>query len=392
MARARARQLNATHYVAGGLRAAAGGCIRLGRVERRREQHAAAQAYAHLFPDGATASVVALPDGRYWMVAAQDGAVMSRGDRIHATRESAEQALRELQLQRSALRQVDGDAMLDRLVQTLDAASRLLPVDARWLGLPLPARLCGMGLLLLAAVAQVWSQARGPAAAPAAEPDAAAWQAAFDDWRGSVRVHKQAELQRVMQSLHRVPLFLRGWVLRQVVCAPQGNAWRCAAHFGRALPQATHEALAAAAPEGWSAEFQSLDLSLLRWSVEGDGATLASAPLPRRPARAFLESLQRVSPAFSELRLGPAAPLAAPAPRDAQGQPLPAAARPPSLPGLNTRVISIGGPMRSFGVLALQESAVAWTSFTLHVDAGKPSSLAASVLRGQLQGVLYELR
>jgi hypothetical protein len=176
------------------------------------------------------------------------------------------------------------------------------------------------------------------------------------------------------------------------VCAPQGKAWRCAAHFGRTLPQATHEALAVAAPKGWTAEFQSLDLSLLHWQVESDGLTLASGPLPSRPARAFLEGLQRVSPAFSESRLGLAAPLTMPAPRDAQGQLLPESSKPLSLPGLSSRLVSVGGPLRSFGVLDLRESVIAWTSFTLRVDAGKPSSLSHSVLRGQLQGILYELR
>lgn len=391
MARARARQLNATHYVAGGLRAASGGCIRLARRAGRGELHAAAQAYAHLYPDGAVGSVVELPDGRYWTVAAQDGAVMSRGDRIHPDGAAAEQAMAELRMLRPALRLIDGGQVLARLEQTLDSASRLLPVASRWGRLPW--LLCGSvaGLALALALPQAWDYARkradGPA--PSTGQDGQAWQTAFEAWRAGVRVHTPEDLRRLMGSLHRVPLSLRGWNLQRVSCAPEGAGWSCAAHYGRALPQATHDALAAAAPAGWRTEFESLERSALRWQVPGDGATLASAPLPRRPARRFIDSLQRVSSAFSELRLGPAAPVPLPAPRGAQGEPL---AMPSDLPGLGTRSLSITGPLRSFGVLALRDTVAAWTSFTLHVDAGRPSALAGSVLRAQLQGTLYELR
>ena len=384
MARTRARQLKATHYVTGGLRAAAGGCARLGRGVRRGELHAAAQAYAQLHAEGSVCSVLALPDGRHWLVAAQDGAVMSRGDHLYTSREAAEQALRELQAQRPALRLIDDAALLDLMLRSLDAGSRLLPVDTRWGSLPWPVRAGVLGAALFLLAPQAWERWRTyRAPAPSASDPSAARQAALDAWRESVRIHTPADLKRLTESLHRIPLALRGWTLQRIGCEPHGQDWRCAAHYARAQSQATFEAFAAAAPQGLKAEFEALDRSVLRWRVQGASTTLAKVELPRRPPQAFLGNLQRTYPAFSEIRLGlPVEPAVA------ANQAGPNAA---GLPGLRTRALSVSGPLRSFGVLALHSTVASWSSFTLRIDAGRPSALAGSVLFAQLQGTVYEL-
>ncbi|HEX7748590.1 MAG TPA: hypothetical protein VF445_07560 [Bordetella sp.] len=383
MARTRARQLKATHYVAGGLRAAAGGCARLGRGTRRGDLHAAAQAYAQLHAEGSVCSVLALPDGRHWLVAAQDGAVMSRGDHVYASREAAEQALRALQAQRPALRLIDDAALLDLISRSLDAGSRLLPVDTRWGSLPWPVRACALGAALFLLVPQAWERWRVyRAPAPSASDPVAARQAALDAWRESVRIHTPEDLKHLTQSLYRIPLALRGWTLQRISCKPQSQDWQCAAHYARARSQATFEAFSAAAPQGLKAEFEALDRSVLRWRVQGASTTLAKVSLPRRPAQAFLGNLQRTFPAFSEIRLGlPVEPAAV-------NQRGPGAA---GLPGLRTRTLSVSGPLRSFGVLALHSTVASWSSFTLSIDAGRPSALAGSVLLAQLQGTVYEL-
>lgn len=384
MARARARQLKATHYVAGGLRAAAGGCARLGRGTRRGELHAAAQAYAQLHAEGSVCSVLALPDGRHWLVAAQDGAVMSRGDHVYASREAAEQALRALQAQRPALRLIDDAALLDLMLRSLDAGSRLLPVHTRWGSLPWPVRACVLGAALFLLAPQAWERWRVyRAPAPSAPDPASARQAALDAWRDSVRIHTPTDLKRLTESLHRIPLALRGWTLQRISCEPQSQDWQCAAHYARAQSQATFEAFAAAAPRGLRADFEALDHSVLRWRVQGASTTLAKVALPRRPPQAFLGNLQRIYPAFSEVRLGlPVEPAAAANP---------AAPSAGGLPGLRTRALSVSGPLRSFGVLALHSTVASWSSFTLRIDAGRPSALAGSVLLAQLQGTVYEL-
>lgn len=386
MARARARQLNATHYVAGGLRAAAGGCVRLGRGMRRGQLHAAAQAYARLHADGTVCSVLALPDGRHWLVAAQDGAVMSRGDHLYASREAAQQAVHALQAQRPALRWIDDADLLERMFQTLDAGSRLLPVDTRWGSLPWPVRACILGAALWLLVPQAWERWRAYRSPMSSAPDpAAARQAALDAWRNSVRIHTPEDLRRLTESLHRVPLALRGWALQRIVCEPQGLDWQCAAHYARAQSQATFESFAAAAPHGLNAQFEALEHCILRWRVQGASTTLANVALPRRSPQAFLGNLQRTHPAFSEIRLGQPVEPAVAADHTRAG------AFKAVLPGLRTRALSVSGPLRSFGVLALHSTVASWSSFTLRLEAGRPSALAGSVLLAQLQGTVYEL-
>lgn len=389
MARARARQLKASHYVTGGQRAMSGGCIRLDRRARRGELHAAAQVYAQLHAEGAVCSVVALPDGRYWLVAAQDGAVLSRGDHVHATREAAEQALHALQAQRPAVRQIDGEQLLDRMAQSLDAASRMLAVDTRWAGLPWPVRACALGAALVVLAPQAWDRwHKYHAPAPEIPDPVAELQAAFDNWRGSIHIHTATDLKRLVESFHRIPLALRGWALRNIACEPQGSGWKCVAHYARTQSQTTFEALSVAAPAGLQAEFETLEHSVLRWNVPGASTTLATVSLPRRPAQAFLGNLQRITPAFSEVRLGLA--VEPPVASRLAGQAGASPAR-PGLPGLRTRTLSVTGPLRSFGVLALQNTVASWSSFTVRVDAGRPSLLAGSVLLAQLQGTVYEL-
>ncbi|WP_459614619.1 hypothetical protein [Bordetella sp. 2513F-2] len=388
MARARARQLGASHYVAGGMRASAGGCVRIERRQRRRALHAAAQAYAHLYADGAYACVAPLPDGRYWLVAAQDGAVITRGDRIYDNAEQAVQALDALQSLRPELRTHDGSPVLARLAGALDAHSRLQPVGAAW---PLRASVLGCGAAIAGALAWQHKQAAPPAASDP-EQARAAWQAAADTWRRGIRIHPPEELRQVVQSLYAMPLAVQGWTLELARCTSEAGAWRCAAEFRRDLPTATYLHLARAVPPGWHAEFTGLDRSVLHWRIPGRGLTLAAAPGPAQAGAAqahFPSALQRVAQAFTDLRLGPAEPLTMPTPRGSDGQPL---APPPgqSPASLQARRITLEGPLRSLAVLALHETLATWTSLQLRLSPGRPAALSGSVLQLQLEGTLYE--
>jgi len=389
MARVRARQMKATHYVAGGLRAAAGGCGRIGRRARRDELYAAGQAYAHLYPDGAVASIALLPDGRHWLIAAQDGAVMSRADRLYATRPQAEQALQALREQRPGLRVHDGDQALAALMRNVDPAARLAAVDPPWRRLPWPVRIFALGLVGAALLPQAWRPGgAGPGSASPVEADPrAAWRQAEQDWRRSVAVHGPQALRDVVQSLYGVPLAVHGWTLQRAQCSVGAGAWQCAAHFLRTWPGATHAVLAAAAPAAWQAEFLALDQSVLRWQVPVAGRTLAGQPLAAGAHQAFLGGLQQVAQAFSNVQVGPPVSIGPPAPRDAQGMPLPA---PVDAVRLRSRTLSVSGPLRSFGVLALHQAAATWNSLTLRLEPGRAAGLSASVLVAQLQGVLYE--
>ncbi len=139
VARLRARQMRASHYLLGGERAMAAGCA---RIRGRGVCYSAAQQVAaHCAPD-AFAAVVSLDD-RHWLVAVQDGAVLAGGDQVFTQEDQALAALQRLGMEPSR--------RPDRARQALDGAplqaARLRPLPPR------PAFMLAMLLLPLAGVA-----------------------------------------------------------------------------------------------------------------------------------------------------------------------------------------------------------------------------------------------
>src|SRR5690606_12178698 len=112
--------------------------------------------------DDASACVVPLPDGRYWLAAAQDGAVITRGDRVYEQLDDAQQALDALLAARPELRIRAGDQVLAALSESLGTASRLHRV-----GNPVALRAGMFGLLAAVALTGWWQRdaAQAPAAA-----------------------------------------------------------------------------------------------------------------------------------------------------------------------------------------------------------------------------------
>ncbi|GAB1578535.1 hypothetical protein [Bordetella petrii] len=392
MARARARRQRATHYVVGGQGAVAGGCARLAAGLRRRPVHAAAQAFAAQHPDGTAACIAQLPDGRWWLVAAQDGAVLARTDRLYDDVDAAAEALRTLNAQHPSLRQCDGAAALAAVLAEADSAALMSPVRSRWALLPLPVRAFAVGLaaaLVVPPAWQAWSKPpRQPVAVPAMSAEAA-WALAAEQFRRSRPVHSLGELSRVLASLHRLPLGVQGWLLREAHCQPGSQAWACRATYARQGVQAANDDFARAVPAGWGVHFRPLDTAEVSWTVVGDGATLATAVPPGavRVERDLASVLQRARPAFNRLTLGPAVAVDIPPPRDPHGYPL---AAPPMQPATRQRLLALEGPLRSLALLADQPLVVAWSSLALRLAAGRSPGLAVSALTAELQGVLYE--
>jgi len=393
MARARARRLRATHYVVGGQGALAGGCARLASSVRRRPVHAAAQAFARHYPDGTAACIAPLPDGRWWLAAAQDGAVLTRADALYSDAAQAEAALQALAVQYPSLRRHDGPQTLKALMAAPDGAALLQPVGSHWSRLPLPVRVfAGILALALAAPAawQAWRPSpRVAAPAPTLTADEA-WHQATVRFRQQQTVHLLPELARVFASLHRLPLNVRGWLLRDARCLPASRAWSCRAAYVRAEPDATNRAFAQVLPAGWQLRFQPLDGAELAWAVPGNHTFMADLELPRAEHvdRALASALQLARPAFTQLTLGPSAPAPIAVPRDPQGQPIGA---PPAWPVLRQRALALQGPLRSFSLLADQSRLVAaWSAIVLRLAAGLTPGTAVSALTAELQGILYE--
>ncbi|KAG1439406.1 hypothetical protein G6F57_019423 [Rhizopus arrhizus] len=124
LARARGRRLRATHLVVGGSPATVAGYGRARSSWRRgspatasRRRHtphiqAAAQLYALRYPEGGMC-LVPLPEGRYWLAAAQDGCVLSQADKVFASHRDALDAHARLREQpgRGARRTAGGAAV-----------------------------------------------------------------------------------------------------------------------------------------------------------------------------------------------------------------------------------------------------------------------------------------
>lgn len=391
LARARARRLRATHYVVGGLGAVAGGCARLPPPARRRPVHAAAQAFAHHHPDGTVACVAPLPDGRWWLAAAQDGAVLARADRLYDDAARADAAVRDLAAQYPSLRRLDGAQVLAVVMASADAATLMRPVGSRWARLPWPVR-AFIGVLAVALAAppawRAWQRPTRAVAPELAVTAEEAWQEAAARFRQRQPVHRLDELGRAIASLYRLPLNVRGWVLREARCQPGPRAWSCTAQYARSRGDATNDAFSRVLPAGWRLQFRPLEGADLSWTAPGDGVSLADAT---PPGAAHIEgvvasALQRAQPAFTRISLGPAAAVPIPAPRDAQGR----AFAPVPGPPLRQRALVLQGPLRSFALLADSSFVATWSSLVLRLAAGRAPDMAVSTLTAELHGTLYE--
>ncbi|MBO9352533.1 type 4b pilus protein PilO2 [Bordetella petrii] len=393
MARARARRMRATHFVAGGQGAMSGGCARLGPAARRRPVLAAAQAFARHYPEGTVACIAPLPDGRWWLAAAQDGAVLARADVLYPDAAQAAEAMQALAAQYPSLRQHDGPQTLQALLAAADPAALLQPVGSRWSRVPLPVRVFASVLVLASAVPlarQAWQPATRAPAAPPPLDAVQAWRQAALQFRQQLTVQPMPELGRLLATLHRLPLNVRGWLLRDARCLPAQRAWSCSAAYVRAQADATNHAFTQALPAGWGLRFQPLDGAELTWTLPGNHTSLAQVALP---GAAHLDgvlasALQQARPAFTQVTLGPAVAAPMVPPRDSQGL---AVAAPAGWPVLRQRALALQGPLRSVALLADQSGlAVAWSSVVLRLAADRVPSTAVSALTAELQGILYE--
>ncbi|ALM83756.1 type 4b pilus protein PilO2 [Bordetella sp. N] len=396
LARRRARDVRATHYVHGGTRAAAVGCTRL--RGRPRPCHSAAQAFAQSYPQGTAAGMLMMDEGRAWLVATQDGAVMARTDRIYADRDHALAGLGELEQFYPGLAAAVHDLDLAMLADRLGLSTTIWRLSP-WLGLPTSgARVAGM--LLMAGLAgggawQAWRHWMRPTP-PVARSTVAvdAWHAAFARQAAGLRLHDAAVLRGVFLSLRQLPVETRGWALDSARCAAQTREWVCQASYRRVSPAGSNRGFAAAPPAGDQAgfagpRFEGLDLARVSWKAAGGGAVVAETPLHGRDAGNLHlgSALQRLLPAFGRIALGTAAALPLAAPLDKEGRALP---RPADLPVLYARPLSMHGPLRSYALFQSPPAGTSWRELSLTLTPGRRAEANGSALMAQLDGVVYE--
>lgn len=407
LARSRGRRLRATHYVVGGSPAMVAGYgrgrpgLRAARFARRAGAsgvmpQSAAQLFALLYPEGGH-SLVRLPDGRHWLVAAHGGAVLSQTDRVFGSLDDAQHEQRALLTQRPSLKEHAPDQVWTALAQAVASGAALTVLPSRWAELPAALRLFLACLGLAAAGPAVWDasvtpllQKQAAPPEPVAVPDPMV--DAYEAMLRETTVHQAADLVRLLASVAALPVQVQGWALRRAQCEAGVRQWDCAAVYARVHPLATNHGLHALLPAGWQVSFKPLEEATLAWRVGSAPIAVADVTLPRslQVDTRVAGGLQGLRPAFASVALSPAVPLVPRLPGAPRGAATRTDAAGLGMPVLRRRSLVLHGPLRSMALMPGPVTAARWSRLVLNVQSQPRPSLVASALVAELQGDLYE--
>ncbi|WP_442880410.1 hypothetical protein [Achromobacter sp. ESBL13] len=412
--------MRATHVVVGGSPATMAGYGRLRGQRRARVGHwwrnrlgnflsdraarrparppvlAAAQLYALRFPSGGHC-VIALPEGRYWLVAAQEGVVISQADRVFVSHDDALQAQARLQEQRPGLLAHDPESVWPSLISAVDPGARLAPLPSRWAGVPFALRLFLLCVAMSALAPPVWRSVvpyvlSNWVAVPAQDSAPPDPKTAYQTMLGGLTAHGPNDVARLLRSVGMLPVQVQGWALRRAQCDAGEGVWRCAAVYARAHRFATNQRLYARLPAGWQVSFKPLDEATLAWRVASEPVPLSALALPSglHVDTKLVAALQRLQPAFASVSLASAVVLSLS--NASVGGAQPSASQPQ--PVVRRRALRLQGPLRSIGLVpaALTPAlgAARWSRLVVDVQAQAKPTLVASTLVAELQGELYE--
>ncbi len=408
LARSRGRRLRATHYVVGGSPAMVAGYGR-GRPGRRAARpwrrarspgatppQSAAQLFALLYPEGGH-SLVRLPDGRHWLVAAHGGAVLSQTDRVFDSLDDAQSEQRALLAQRPSLTEHSPDRVWAALAQTVEPGAALKVLPSRWAELPAALRLFLACIGLAAIAPPLWNASVAPfARKPAAPPEPAAVRDpmadAYEAMLQGTTVHPATDLTRLLASVAALPVQVQGWALRRAHCEAAAQQWDCAAVYARAHPLATNHGLHALLPAGWQVSFKPLEEATLAWRVASAPIRVADMDLPTslHVDTRVAGGLQGLRRAFASVALSPAVPLMPRPPAASRAVASPGSVDGRGTPLVRRRSLVLHGPLRSMALLPGPVPAARWSRLVVNVQSQPRPSLVASALVAELQGDLYE--
>ncbi|MFA7668119.1 MAG: type 4b pilus protein PilO2 [Burkholderiaceae bacterium] len=393
-ARVLGRRQRARHLVLSSGVAASVGLLHCS-LRRRRDlrYYSAAAVFASLHRGGTLAAVLPLPDGRHWLVAVHEGAVMTRSDQLHADPDYAGDTLKLLSAAHPALvmHEESASSLLDILFEAARDEGELTRIRGRF-GVPAPF-LSGVSLAAVILLGFLLWRALMPApvgvsSAPV-ESAEAAWRNAIAASIQPHAVQGVAGLQSVLDAIHDVPASLAGWQLVEIECTPQGSQWHCLAAYRRSDDSDNQGFILAARPD-WVLSFDPLDGARVAWSVPMPALPLGAVTLRSayQNERRLVSALQAIRPAFSELRLDAPRPLLPQPPRDARQQPF---SRPDGIVSFQRRPLRLQAPLRSISVLLPETVHMSWDRILLQVAPIDQPSLRSSSLRISLSGVLYEI-
>ncbi len=339
--------------------------------------YSAAACVAGQHPDGCVLALWRLEQGRFWLMAAHDGAVIGGTDCLFDDPAQAHAVHAEMKRRFSGLRELpQPEDLRAHLEQGRQESCRLHagagPRSRRFVVLLGPV----LALVLIVA-GWILGQQR-----PAVQAAAADLDGLMQDFRQRHWLPGVAGFQSLLGLLERLPYQAAGWRLQQADCLPNDGSWQCAALYARHDPQASNQGLEQILGPRADLQFLDLDRARLRVAARHHGQPLDSARLrgQRQNERDLFSALQAVQGAFGQMSIGPPQAL------DLD----PGAAHVEHAPGVQRRPWRSQSPLRSAYLLLPQAQVLRWEKITLHVAEQAIASLASSVLTLNLEGYVYE--
>ena len=415
LARQRAQVARASHYVYCGERVVALAFARFARTPRHWRHFSAAAIFAAHHPTGALVWTTSLPDGRFWLVGARDGAVLTRTDRLFDAWDHVCGAIDQLVMDDPGLvvlsphdwppaepigiagSQTLDQAGLDLPERLLSCADRTTPMQA----LPWTRRIGAawwiVVLLVLAGVMHTWVTPTPERASPARDAqqldmpaiDPAQWRAQAIQEGVRSRWAGANHYGPVLSELRALPVLLDGWRIAGARCDWTMSAWTCTADYRRDMPGATNIDLLRNVPSDRQVQFTPFSIGHVSWVLAAESTPLSVERFlaPAWVDASLVSALQSLAPAFVHMTLGPRIELDRVAAMPVEsGEP--DALAMPRLPA--RRALIVEGPLRSFGVLDDLAAHVAWNQVVLRFEQGVTPALSQSALQVALRGWVHE--
>ncbi|MHB0818486.1 type 4b pilus protein PilO2 [Stutzerimonas stutzeri] len=390
----------ASHYVRAGRHSPATGYVhlKLRKNQRKQRLYSAAAIFAQSHSQGVFLERLDLPDGRQWVVAAQDGVVISGTDRI-CTPDEANALVETLVERYPQIVQITTEET--EFSYFLNEKSLLLDVRSLVERTPMWMRYVA-GLVLILMLADItWTQytqykarqERQQQAAQFIDVDAL-WIKTLDEWQNGISLHGLAGLRTIYDSLGALPLSIGSWTLAEAGCNSSVAGWQCNAHYRRVA--GSNESFRQHAPRNWTVGWNGLGGAVGNWNIPFTRIVLDRLTLPRIEdvSLSYVSELQGVLPAFNTYTLDPPASVDIPNPVVTRADGLTQTYPHPGSGGDNLKIpkiqhFKLDAPLRSLSVLPLMDSTTIDSIRVVHKTGAAGQSLTKSIFAAQVTGAFY---
>lgn len=352
--------------------------------------YSAAGLFAQAHQNQTVACMVMVPDGACWMAAAHQGQVLVQTDRWFDHQVQAQEALVEIQQRFPDI---------DVHVHHLAAVDPTLP----WVTAPL-AHDCRLvqprwydgrrvraffSLAVCMTLACLIFKVLSGDEQDSRDLDAMRQATLVAQWHDMLlahRVHQIDELHQLVARWDQVPLMAGGWRLGRIDCQALADRWRCIASYERAHGLASAASLSLALPAEWHQEFMPLEHASVTFYTESRPQRLDS--IASLPASTWISTLQKISPAFEHIQVGPSHPLIQ---LDASAD-VRAGMTAMDLAPLawQQRSLMVKGPLRSLPLLKGWSMPSRWKQLTLEVRQEDAIGLGKSRYMLTMSGDIFE--